>query len=89
MLVKEKKKPTSKNWQEWASVILLLIGASLLALNISETKWAFPIMGMARIWISILMWRKKDFPMFAMNFFYVPDSMKIHLITIITLYKRF
>jgi hypothetical protein len=59
-----------KNWQEWFSVVLLLIGASLLALNISSTKWAFPILGVARLWLTILMYKKKDHPMFIMNFFY-------------------
>jgi hypothetical protein len=60
-----------KNWQEWASVILLLTGATLLALNISSTKWAFPILGTARIWLSVLMYKRKDWPLFIMNFFYV------------------
>jgi len=68
---KKEYKIKQKNWQEWASVVLLLLGATLLALNISETKWAFPMLGTARVWISILMWRKKDYPMFIMNFFYV------------------
>ena len=60
-----------KNWQDWASVGLLLIGATLLALNISTTKWAFPILGIARIWLSVLMWNRRDYPLFVMNFFYV------------------
>jgi hypothetical protein len=59
-----------KNWQEWFSVVLLLIGASLLALNISSTKWAFPILGVSRLWLTILMYKKKDHPMFIMNLFY-------------------
>ena len=59
-----------KNVQEWISVALLLIGATLLALNISSTKWAFPILATARLWLTILMYRKKDYPMLTMNFFY-------------------
>jgi hypothetical protein len=59
-----------KNAQEWISVALLLIGALLLALNISSTKWAFPILAVSRLWLTILMYRKKDYPMLTMNFFY-------------------
>ena len=59
-----------KNVQEWISVALLLIGATLLALNISSTKWAFPILATARLWLTMLMYRKKDYPMLTMNFFY-------------------
>jgi len=59
-----------KNLQEWISVFLLLIGATLLALNISSTKWAFPILASARLWLTFLMWRKRDYPMLTMNFFY-------------------
>ena len=59
-----------KNVQEWISVALLLIGATLLALNISSTKWAFPILATARLWLTTLMYRKKDYPMLTMNFFY-------------------
>ncbi len=59
-----------KNTQEWISVALLLIGALLLALNISSTKWAFPILAVSRLWLTILMYRKKDYPMLTMNFFY-------------------
>jgi hypothetical protein len=59
-----------KNLQEWISVLLLLIGATLLALNISSTKWAFPILAVARLWLTILMYKKKDYPMLTMNFFY-------------------
>lgn len=61
----------TKNLQEWVSVALLLIGATLLALNISSTKWAFPILAIARVWLSILMYKRKDWPLFIMNFFYV------------------
>ena len=61
---------TKKNYQEWISVVLLLIGATLLALNISSTKWAFPILAAARLWLTILMYKKKDYPMLVMNFFY-------------------
>jgi hypothetical protein len=57
--------------QNWASVILLLIGAILLALNLPESKWAFPILAVARIWLSALMFKRKDWPLFIMNFFYV------------------
>ena len=60
----------TKNIQEWVSVALLLLGAPLLALNLSFTKWAFPILGIARLWLTILMYRKKDYPMLTMNFFY-------------------
>lgn len=60
----------TKNIQEWISVALLLFGATLLALNLSFTKWAFPILGIARLWLTILMYRKKDYPMLTMNFFY-------------------
>lgn len=60
----------TKNIQEWVSVALLLFGATLLALNLSFTKWAFPILGIARLWLTILMYRKKDYPMLTMNFFY-------------------
>lgn len=59
-----------KNIQEWISVFLLLIGATLLALNISSTKWAFPILASARLWLTLLMWKKRDYPMLTMNFFY-------------------
>lgn len=59
-----------KNIQEWISVLLLLIGATLLALNISSTKWAFPILASSRLWLAILMYKKKDYPMLTMNFFY-------------------
>jgi hypothetical protein len=59
-----------KNFQEWISVFLLLIGATLLALNISSTKWAFPILASARLWLTLLMYKKKDYPMLTMNFFY-------------------
>ena len=59
-----------KNIQEWISVALLLIGALLLALNISSTKWAFPILAVSRLWLTVLMYRKKDYPMLTMNFFY-------------------
>jgi hypothetical protein len=59
-----------KNAQEWISVALLLIGALLLALNISSTKWAFPILAVSRLWLTILMYKKKDYPMLTMNFFY-------------------
>jgi len=57
--------------QNWASVILLLIGATLLALNLPSSKWAFPILATARIWLSVLMYKRKDWPLFIMNFFYV------------------
>jgi hypothetical protein len=57
--------------QNWASVILLLAGASLLALNLPLSKWAFPIMAIARIWLSTLMYKRKDWPLFIMNSFYV------------------
>lgn len=60
-----------KNWQDWASVALLLTGATLLALNISSTKWAFPILLVSRLWLSTLMFKRKDWPMFVMNVFYV------------------
>jgi hypothetical protein len=59
-----------KNIQEWLSVGLLLIGATLLALNLSFTKWAFPLLGVARLWLTIIMYKKKDHPMFIMNLFY-------------------
>jgi hypothetical protein len=61
---------TQKNYQEWISVALLLVGATLLALNISSTKWAFPILASARLWLTIIMYKKKDHPMLVMNFFY-------------------
>jgi hypothetical protein len=35
------------------------------------SKWAFPILGISRLWLSILMFKKKDYPMFIMNFFYL------------------
>jgi len=60
-----------KKFYEWVSVILLLIGATLLALNLPFSKWAFVILGISRLWLSILMYRKKDYPMFVMNFFYL------------------
>jgi hypothetical protein len=60
-----------KKLYEWISVILLLIGATLLALNLPFSKWAFVILGISRLWLSILMFRKKDHPMFVMNFFYL------------------
>jgi hypothetical protein len=59
-----------KNIQEWISVFLLLIGATLLALNVPSTKWAFPILASARLWLTFLMWKKRDYPMLTMNFFY-------------------
>lgn len=59
-----------KNLQEWISVFLLLIGATLLALNVPSTKWAFPILASARLWLTFLMWKKRDYPMLTMNFFY-------------------
>ena len=55
-------------WQDWTSVILLMIGATLLAANIPETKWAFPVLTVGRIWLSVLMWRRKDWPLFMSNF---------------------
>ena len=61
----------NKKLNEWLSVGLLLIGATLLALNIPMSKWAFPILGISRLWLSILMFKKKDYPMFIMNFFYL------------------
>lgn len=61
----------NKKLHEWLSVGLLLIGATLLALNLSMSKWAFPILGISRLWLSILMFKKKDYPMFIMNFFYL------------------
>lgn len=60
-----------EKWQDWASVMLLLIGATLLALNIPESKWAFPILATARLWLSFLMYKRKDYPLFIMSFFYV------------------
>ena len=57
--------------QNWVSVILLLIGATLLSLNLPFSKWAFPILAVSRIWLSILMYKRKDWPLFIMNFFYV------------------
>jgi hypothetical protein len=68
--MKNKKTMEKKNLQEWISVFLLLIGATLLALNISSTKWAFPILASARLWLTLLMYKKKDYPMLTMNFFY-------------------
>ena len=70
IIYNEKSMNTKKNWQEWTSVVLLLIGATLLALNISSTKWGFPILGAARLWLTIIMYKKKDHPMFVMNLFY-------------------
>jgi hypothetical protein len=65
---------SNKKWQDWASVILLMIGASLLAFNIPETKWAFPILCVGRGWLSYLMYIRKDWPLFASNFsFFVID----------------
>jgi hypothetical protein len=61
----------NKKLNEWLSVGLLLIGATLLALNLPMSKWAFPILGISRLWLSILMFKKKDYPMFIMNFFYL------------------
>jgi hypothetical protein len=61
----------NKKLHEWLSVGLLLIGATLLALNPPMSKWAFPILGISRLWLSILMFKKKDYPMFIMNFFYL------------------
>ncbi len=68
--MKNQKTMEKKNLQEWISVFLLLIGATLLALNISSTKWAFPILASARLWLTLLMYKKKDYPMLTMNFFY-------------------
>ena len=68
--MKNQKTMEKKNLQEWISVFLLLIGATLLALNISSTKWAFPILASARLWLTLLMWKKRDYPMLTMNFFY-------------------
>ena len=64
-IIKEKK------LYEWLSVALLLIGATLLALNLPYSKWSFVILGVSRLCLSILMYRKKDYPMFVMNFFYL------------------
>jgi hypothetical protein len=61
----------NKKLNEWLSVGLLIIGATLLALNLPMSKWAFPILGISRLWLSILMFKKKDYPMFIMNFFYL------------------
>lgn len=61
----------TKKWQDWASVVLLLIGATLLALNLSFTKWAFPILLVSRVWLSVLMYKRRDWPLFVMNIFYV------------------
>ena len=60
-----------KKLHEWLSVGLLLIGATLLALNLPYSKWAFVILGISRLWLSVLMFKKKDYPMFIMNFFYL------------------
>ena len=60
-----------KKLHEWLSVGLLLIGATLLALNLPYSKWAFVILGISRLWLSVLMYKKKDYPMFIMNFFYL------------------
>jgi hypothetical protein len=59
-----------KNIQECISVFLLLIGATLLSLNVLSTKWEFPILASARLWLTFLMWKKRDYPMLTMNFFY-------------------
>lgn len=64
-------KKIREKWQDWASVMLLLIGATLLALNIPASKWAFPILATARLWLSFLMYKRKDYPLFIMSFFYV------------------
>ena len=57
--------------QSWASVWLLTIGAVLVALNIPETKWAFPILSAGRIWLSYLMYKRRDWPLFASNFIFL------------------
>lgn len=64
--------------QNWASVFLLMIGASLLAMNIPETKWAFPILCIGRGWLSYLMYKRKDWLLFMSNFsFFVIDIIGI------------
>jgi len=68
------KNNKEKKWQDWTSVFLLMIGASLLALNIPETKWAFPILCVGRGWLSYLMYIRKDWPLFMSNFsFFIID----------------
>jgi hypothetical protein len=57
--------------QNWVAVILLLIGATLLALNIPISKWAFPVSATARLWLSVLMFKRKDWPLFIMCLFYI------------------
>ena len=67
-----------KKWQDWASVFLLMIGASLVALNIPLTKWAFPILCVGRGWLSYLMYQRKDWPLFMSNFsFFIIDIVGI------------
>lgn len=68
----------NKKFHEWASVSLLMIGACLLALNIPETKWAFPILTVGRAWLSLLMYKRKDWPLFMSNFsFFIIDIVGI------------
>jgi len=57
-----------KKYEEWASVVILMIGAILLALNIPITKWAFPILCVGRGWLSHLMYKRRDWPLFMSNF---------------------
>ena len=67
-----------KKWQDWVSVTLLMVGAVLLALNIEETKWAFPILCFGRAWLSLLMFKRKDWPLFLSNFsFFLIDIVGI------------
>ena len=68
----------NKKWQDWISVVLLMIGAVLLAINIPNSKWAFPILCIGRGWLSYLMYKRKDWPLFLSNFsFFLIDIVGI------------
>lgn len=71
-------KTNKDKWQDWASVILLMVGATLLALNIPATKWAFPVLCVGRGWLSYLMYHRRDWPLFTSNFsFFLIDMVGI------------